>query len=242
MIFIFTLFLKIKYEKEEKEKEKKKKKMFNKIAEVEKQRSRLREACATNAAMSYLNLIGKITGMQYPTDKLLKETIGKTYEHIEFLQKFLHSNYPTNDLSFMYRDVTDTQAFIKKVDTWIFNHEKMNALYTVMIDILQKWLEQNTKVISENHLISLQTDIVAAHDLKLIKENHVYHFYSDGEITSTKGGEIYGTRSTFSMSPPLIDKFMLTLPMQNSGLTYAVVTYEKAKEFRERMIQIAKRI
>jgi hypothetical protein len=42
------------------------------------------------------------------------------------------------------------------------------------------------------------------HDPKLREQGHVYELWSDGEITLTKGGDLYGQRNNHSMAMPVL--------------------------------------
>lgn len=77
--------------------------------------------------------------------------------------------------------------------------------------------------------------------------NTIYHLYSTGEITYQKGAWAYRDRSEFTISYDFISKQSLTrFPFQfpnktNNGYTYAILTEEETKMFREKMIAIYKK-
>jgi hypothetical protein len=74
--------------------------------------------------------------------------------------------------------------------------------------------------------------------------NIIYHLYSTGEITSQKGAWAYLDRSEFT----ILDDFMPTSGLQQypfkfpkkarDSITYAILTYDEAKMFREKMLKI----
>jgi len=73
--------------------------------------------------------------------------------------------------------------------------------------------------------------------------NIIYHLYSDGEITSQKGGWAYLQRSQFAdWSNPTIrgyDKVPFNFPKKaNSDYTYAVLTYDECVYYRKNMIDL----
>lgn len=109
-----------------------------------------------------------------------------------------------------------------------------------------------------NNTMTFNEEIVAAHNKHfetsptgLVHPNEspngntIYHLYSDGEITSQKGGWAYLQRSEFSdWNNPTISgyqKLNLKLPGDaNNCMSYAVLTYEECINFRKRMIELIK--
>jgi hypothetical protein len=76
-------------------------------------------------------------------------------------------------------------------------------------------------------------------------ENIIYHLYSTGEVTSQKGAWAYLDRSEFTMLPEIQPrpKFPYKFPKKvynNDQLTYAILTYEEAKMFRQEMVDCNK--
>jgi len=75
--------------------------------------------------------------------------------------------------------------------------------------------------------------------------NHMYHLYSDGEITSQKGGWAYGQRSVFQWSSPVpgIKKLKFDFPKKHQQVeeTYVILTEKECNEFRYQMIELLKK-
>jgi hypothetical protein len=71
--------------------------------------------------------------------------------------------------------------------------------------------------------------------------NRITHIYSDGEITSQKGGYAYLRRSTFVDIEKVCNDIELTndltFPISCNGYTYAIVTPEHAIEIRNQIIR-----
>ncbi len=81
---------------------------------------------------------------------------------------------------------------------------------------------------------AINDQVLKLHDIKYTKEYHVYELYSDGEILTTKGGELYGDRTFFSDMPAMIlPEF--TFPIKNKNLSYAVMTCKDARMMRKKM-------
>ena len=72
--------------------------------------------------------------------------------------------------------------------------------------------------------------------------NPIYHLFSSGEITWQKGGNGYRKHSefTFEHKLPNVHKLMLSLPLLDSGVTYAILTREECTYFRNQMIELLK--
>jgi len=72
--------------------------------------------------------------------------------------------------------------------------------------------------------------------------NTIYHLYSTGEITSQKGAWAYLDRSEFTFEPDFMSQHSpFKFPKKARGpITYAILTIEEAKMFREKMMLIYK--
>ena len=74
--------------------------------------------------------------------------------------------------------------------------------------------------------------------------NTIYHLYSTGEISYQKGAWAYLDRSEFTydrdfMSQHSLEYFPFKFPKQARGnITYAILTIEEAKNFRQQMLEI----
>ena len=68
--------------------------------------------------------------------------------------------------------------------------------------------------------------------------NHIYHLYSNGEITFQKGAWAYMQRSEFNKDYQLSGARKIPFKFVKEaadGTTYAILTYEECKLFREEM-------
>ena len=71
--------------------------------------------------------------------------------------------------------------------------------------------------------------------------NSIYHLYSDGKITSQKGGWGYLQRSEFTTESTIGGHRELRMKFPNEaeyGLTYVMLTSEECKYFRGKMIEL----
>jgi len=83
-------------------------------------------------------------------------------------------------------------------------------------------------------------------------ENTIYHLYNDGEITSQKGGEVYGHRNEHCHYPYDsiyftrrfrfdVDKFPFTkITDDKIKFGYAILTLDDATLIRNEMLELAK--
>jgi len=93
---------------------------------------------------------------------------------------------------------------------------------------------------------SLKSFIEQKHNPKLVQPeespngNIIYHIYSDGEITSQKGGWAYLQRSEFTSlyALQLKKKYYDLFPIKHSAnISYAIVTEKDANTIRQMMIE-----
>ncbi len=83
------------------------------------------------------------------------------------------------------------------------------------------------------------------HNPKLVKCDHVVKVWSDGEITTEKGGDLYGERSLHQFKPPATtENFVFPEECENivkNGRAYqfAIVTSEQAMIIRTAILRKA---
>lgn len=109
-----------------------------------------------------------------------------------------------------------------------------------MSDLPNTSHETGVKVPSDNPnvLLALKEDLCSAHNHNLTKVNfsHVYHFYSNGEITMQKSGVgVYGWRSIFIRHHSVFNKGLFDLPMKDEEMSYAIITGDDADAFKRRL-------
>lgn len=77
-------------------------------------------------------------------------------------------------------------------------------------------------------------------------KNYIYHLYSNGLISFQKGGRDYQERSEFTLhgNDALLNyQFLeLKLPLETDNFTYAILTEEECKYFRQKMQNLIKSI
>lgn len=89
------------------------------------------------------------------------------------------------------------------------------------------------------HYISSPTGLVKPNDSP--NGNQIYHLYSTGEISFQKGGWAYLQRSECISDGKITNyqKLGIKLPKKAAdGSTYAILTREECKQFRDKMIEL----
>ena len=76
-------------------------------------------------------------------------------------------------------------------------------------------------------------------ELAKVECDHVYQFWDDGEITSTKCGSLLGQR-TLHMIHPAVSKAVGKLAGVSGPHTYVYVTYEQAVDLRNQLVKLTK--
>ena len=96
-------------------------------------------------------------------------------------------------------------------------------------------------------LESIADFIKNAHNPKLVlpeespNGNTIYHIYSDGEVTSQKGGWAYLQRSEFNENYSRCkNKYNNLFPMERNEFTYAMVTREDALKIQKMLLEYEK--
>lgn len=116
----------------------------------------------------------------------------------------------------------------------------------IMDELNQIIDEFNQRVIAAHHAhyIDGKNELIDTSANASPNGNLIYHLYSDGEITHQKGAWAYLQRSEFcceysiSVTRRLPFKFVNEV---DNGTTYAILTYEECKLFREELVDILRR-
>lgn len=213
--------------------------------EIEKHRDRIRSG-PRSRDMRYLNLIKKAVPPKhralFASEEQIKLTLGVELDTtLTYLSRFQRKSCSRHDISHLMNGIfEDVAAFGKMVDEYLEDEKKHAEITEVMIALLKDWIEKNQKHVPHELLVDLERDMWAANNNKWIQQQHVWEIWSDGEIITTKGGDLYGARSEFSFHPPLLHKFNMKLPRVRNELSYCTVeTEEIAIGFRNRMKEIA---
>lgn len=206
------------------------------------------------------NLINALSGTKFPgyDDNTFRKNLGDSYNTYIFLENTSAKLFSKLDYSVVkeYWDfnVGEMKPYSKRIDwereiielqKYLLIHRKIRYVSRKIVALLEDAIDRLSRDVKlripTQNLDMLKSLVNKLHDPALIACSSVTHIYNNGEITSQKGGEIYGHRSEF-VSFPFIPEYngnILDFPVRcSSNLSYAVVTDLDARKIREQMIQL----
>ena len=86
----------------------------------------------------------------------------------------------------------------------------------------------------------INREVSRLHNPELLRDTHVYHLYSDGEVTIEKAGELYGFRTRLMIFPAMYETSVFSFPLTCGRYTFAILTYENILYIRELMTKCMK--
>lgn len=100
--------------------------------------------------------------------------------------------------------------------------------------------EFNKRVIAahHSHYLDGKNELIDTSANSSPNGNQIYHLYSSGEITHQKGAWAYGQRSEFQCESDILGARRLPftfVKVKADSTTYAILTCEECKLFREEM-------
>lgn len=189
-----------------------------------------------------LALLSTICNHKYPSyEDILKCCGQQTYNAIIALEELIsdatsHNAMTLSQILNFIDHSTDITECTSMVDTFITNNNFVCQLTNTQNAILQQWIDNNKTTIDGDLLLVVQKEIIDAHDKKWTEKRNVVHLYSDGEITCQKGGELYGHRTMFTITPRLVAKFKMDLPMVSGDVSFAIVeSLDVANQLRQKL-------
>ena len=225
------------------------------MASIEQLRDRIRSA-PLPATIHYLNRLSVAVGgaKKYPTDSDVRAHCGDELaitlnSLMELIESYDSQHRSISELM----DETITES---DVDKYLECNKMVCQLTYTLILLVDHWIETHRKIVPASQLEGLLREICLAHDTKWTQQHNVTLLYSDGEITSQKGGELYGLRSVFTLESALPAHFECArsapdgashlewqFPMSENEQSYAIVeSLEVARAFREKMVAISRGI
>ncbi len=176
----------------------------------------------------------EIMGDLQPTIDVLRQ-IEPTFDY-EVFRKY--EQYTIKDKTVDWEQACkEMKEFIEKVKKHAHINHVMVMIYQQKYDeIKSEALEKATH--KDDMIKEIEELAKEHHDMSLVKERHVTHLYNDGEITSQKGGDIYGMRNQHCMYSALIVP-PISFPIEDrNGFSYAILTDENANMIRNKMKQL----
>ncbi len=207
--------------------------------------------CKQPDYQKYLRLLKIVTNSNnIPSDeetiKAIGENANNTIKYLYMLEEKRKIDYEINRKVYNIKNEIDDKL-IQEVDQYIKNNEYVSKINDMRIMILSDIIKENESKIelqeNKNEINEINKEVKSLHNPKLKENMRVYHLWSDGEIDSTKGGEIYNMRSTFTMKPPITKNgSYFSFPVLNDGKdnsqTYAIIEENDAYMIREKMKKI----
>jgi hypothetical protein len=164
------------------------------------------------------------------------------------INKCFHKNWETKSIvqkAVMQEEKISDEDFIlakMELDVMINKYKKMISYQTILIDFLNELLDdkkEKMQVLAQlmkDEVDKIINQVKEWHSEVNTKSDKATILFSDGEIQQTKGGELFGRRSMFSILPPLGIAEVFKFPIKyNNDFTCAWLTHEQAIEIRNRM-------
>lgn len=200
-------------------------------------------------AMELLNKLCASTMNPYslgPNEDQMKEALGE--ESTNFICKLLNlinHNYPEMTFDKEFRkaiqdgEVADELADqLKEYNTQL---QKIVDITNTEIIYLEQLIDERKELVQQkadanSEEVKAINDLVAKlHDLANANAPEAYELFNDGEIQTTKGGELYGQRSSFQSEKPMQLPPVFKFPLKRGNYTYAVLKPEDCCAIRDRM-------
>ena len=187
-------------------------------------------------AFGFLDKLKGITNETYlPSERKMEQVLGK---NMCTTLNVLQDAFPYPALP-DFANLTESDESIALLKNWLAKNADCVKAYEIMNLLLDNWVNNyKAKEIDPKLLSAFEAKVCAAHNIELTKEYHVFHFYSDGSIDNTKGGDCYGMRSVFSTEPKVLGCPKLSFPERCNKYTYAVLTKAQAEQFRNELLAL----
>lgn len=181
-----------------------------------------------------------------PTDNQMKEALGE--ESANFICKLLDLNNRTYPKMTFDKELRKAIQDGEVVDGLADQLKEYNTQLRKVVDITNTQIIYLEQLIDERkELVQQKTDanseevkaindlVAELHDLANADTDHAYELFNDGEIQTTKGGELYGQRSSFQSEKPMLLAPVFEFPLKRGKYSYAVLKYEDCCAIRDRM-------
>ncbi len=187
------------------------------------------------------------TNRQFPSDDELELSIGiSNAQFLKHLRDMSHHHFPdTTQFSKARQNPNDPQSLetIRQAIQKMQNVVHISKTEILFLENLVEAREEQARQKAEIHLEEVKAINELVWNLHSLSNatdfDHAYELFDDGEIQSTKGGDIYGERSYFQTAGPLILAPVFYFPSHRSGFTFAILKYEDCLAIRQRMLKLA---
>lgn len=182
-------------------------------------------------------------GELYTPFCITQEKLNVLYSKLDY--KIPLKNWSTSEYKIVnYTSSIDWENETLDLEEYIITYKRISLVIKELVDILEKAISnlsnKSVAVLTEDRLEKIKALASEFHNPSLAKKNTVTHIYNSGEITSQKGGDIYGSRTEFILFPaiPEYKNIQIEFPMKCFPDTYAIVTDSNAKKIRQLMIDV----
>lgn len=200
----------------------------------------MRAAMGQSTYDSYKMLLKAFQGIDFPED--LQEKVAAFYkEHLSKIKELR-----TNEEKEAFGD--EVRQELPEIREYFDILEKKDQYENAITLLLQESIKakRDTQVASltdeQRQLIrEIEQEAAELDDYENSSGEHAFELFNDGELFCTKGGDLYGERSTFSFEEALVLPPM-TFPRERAGFTYAILKEEDARRIRDKMVALSKEL
>jgi len=181
-----------------------------------------------------------------PTEQQMQAALGE--ESANFICKLLdliNHTYPKMTFSeelataMLHGEVADGLA--DRVKEYNAQLQKVVTITNTEIIYLEQLIDERKALVqlkadeNSEEVRAINGLVAELHDLANADADHAYELFSDGEIQTTKGGELYGERSYFQCEKPMLLAPVFEFPLKRGKYTYAILKHEDCCAIRNRM-------
>ncbi len=184
---------------------------------------------------------------KFPSDEELELSIGiSNTQVLKQLKDLSHYHFPNmSQFSIARANPNDPQSIetirqaIKKMQNVVYISKTQILFLEQLIEARQKLAEQKAQA-NLGEVQAINELVWSLHSRSNATDSHhAYELFEDGEVQTTKGGELYGERSYFQTAGPMILADVFKFPCHRSGFTFAILKHEDCLAIRERMLKLA---
>jgi hypothetical protein len=186
---------------------------------------------------TYIDLLRKITNSKYPTDEESERILGsKIWNALQVISE----TYELPDTNIYELLNKPNDANFSQMKTWLRKNELCVIGMELQIKILENWITSRAREIPEDIIKKFEEKVASLHDWSLteIQGDHCHRLWSDGEINSTKSGDIYGLRNVFVDESEVLGCPKFKFPVESGRYSYAVLPLETAQELRKEILEM----
>lgn len=139
-------------------------------------------------------------------------------------------------------EIEPDEGMISSMRKFIKNYDSIKAVGKTITIFLEDFEEERKQFLTKNvdpaKIEEINKLVQEWHDENLIQNSVVYQLWSDGETTSTKGGELFGQRRLIPEEYEFYLPEGYKFPCTKTGVkeTYAIMSYENCIKVAKMML------